>query len=30
MPGGHFDSEQFVRAAGDAIIAAGADGSIVL
>ena len=25
-----FDSEQFVRAAGDAIIAAGADGSIVL
>ena len=30
MPGGHFDSEQFVRAAGDGIIAAGADGSIVL
>jgi len=29
MSGGHFDSEQFVRAAGDAIIAADADGSIV-
>jgi len=30
MTSGHFDSEQFVRASGDAIIAAGADGSIVL
>ena len=30
MASRHFDPEQFVQAAGDAIIAAGADGSIVL
>src|SRR5262245_38029712 len=30
MPSQQFDSEQFVRAAGDAIIGAGAEGSIVL
>src|SRR5262247_1915745 len=30
MPSGQFDPEQFVQAAGDAIIAAGAEGSIVL